>query len=37
MKANRVIVGATCYVVISCDKKIIVDNQSRLSIHCYVM
>jgi hypothetical protein len=37
MKENKVIVGVTCYVDISCDKKIIVENQSRLSIHCYAM
>jgi hypothetical protein len=37
MKANRVIVGATFYVVISCDKVFTIDNQSRLSINCYAM
>jgi hypothetical protein len=37
MRATRVVVGTAQYVVLNCDEVFIIDNQSWLSIHCYVV
>jgi hypothetical protein len=37
MRATKVVVGATRYVVLSCDEVFTVDNQSWLFVHCYVV
>jgi hypothetical protein len=37
MKATRAVVQITHYVVFNCDEVSTIDNQSWLSIHCYVV
>jgi hypothetical protein len=37
LKVIRAIVGATCYPACRCDEVFVVDNQSWLYVHCYVM
>jgi hypothetical protein len=37
MRATRIVVQITHYVVLSCDEVSIVDNQSCLSLHYYVL
>jgi len=37
MEASKATMGAVQYVVLSCDEVFIVDNQSWLFVHCYVV
>jgi hypothetical protein len=37
LKVTRATMGAAHYVALSCDEVYIMDNQSWLHVHCYVM
>ncbi len=37
MRATKVVVRVACYVVLNCDEFYIVNNQTWLSIHYYVV